>query len=180
MNIVKTKLNGAVIIEPKVFGDSRGWFVESFSSRAFAEVANINFAQDNHSFSAAKGTLRGLHFQALPNPQTKLVRCTRGKILDVIVDIRRNSPTFKQWISVELSAENFKQLLVPQGFAHGFITLTDDCEVQYKVDNYYDFDCDRSVRFDDPQFGINWGGTAPILSDKDKNAPNFDEKIHSF
>lgn len=172
MNIIKTELEGVLILEPKVFGDNRGWFMESFSDKVFKEQGlNINFVQDNHSYSAIKGTLRGLHFQNNPMAQTKLVRCTRGKILDVVVDIRKGSPTYKKWIAVELSQENKRQLLIPKGFAHGFVTLTDDVEVQYKVDEYYSKEHDRSIRFDDPEIGIDWGIENPILSDKDKNAP---------
>lgn len=181
MNIIKTELEGVLILEPKVFGDNRGWFMESFSDKVFKEQGlNINFVQDNHSYSAIKGTLRGLHFQNNPMAQTKLVRCTRGKILDVVVDIRKGSPTYKKWIAVELSQENKKQLLIPKGFAHGFATLTDDVEVQYKVDEYYSKEHDRSIRFDDPEIGIDWGIENPILSDKDKNAPLLKDSDCNF
>lgn len=172
MRIVKTKIEGVYIIEPKVYGDNRGWFMESYSRLKFQQQGiEINFVQDNHSLSAKKGTLRGLHFQVNPKPQTKLVRCTRGKILDVAVDIRQGSPTYKQWVAVELSEENKKQILIPKGFAHGFLTLLDDVEVQYKVDEYYAPECDRSIRFDDPEIGVAWGIGKPILSEKDLKAP---------
>ncbi|MDK2934964.1 MAG: dTDP-4-dehydrorhamnose 3,5-epimerase, partial [Clostridiales bacterium] len=172
MNLIKTELDGVYILEPKVFGDNRGWFMESYSKKVFKKIGlDINFVQDNHSYSALKGTLRGLHFQNNPMAQTKLVRCTRGKILDVAVDLRKGSSTYKKWIAVELSDENKRQLLIPKGFAHGFLTLTDDVEVQYKVDEYYSKEHDRSVRFDDPEIGVNWGIDNPILSEKDKNAP---------
>jgi dTDP-4-dehydrorhamnose 3,5-epimerase len=176
MNIIKTDIEGILIVEPKVFGDHRGWFTETYSKEKVKEAGiDIEFIQDNHSFSAQKGTLRGLHFQLNPKAQTKLVRCTKGKILDVAVDIRQGSPTYKKWIAVELSEENKKQLLIPKGFAHGFLTLTDDAEVQYKVDEYYAPECDRSIRFDDPEIGVDWGIEAPILSEKDLKAPWFKE-----
>jgi dTDP-4-dehydrorhamnose 3,5-epimerase len=181
LNIVKTELEGVYILEPKVFVDNRGWFMETFSYRVFKELGlNINFVQDNHSYTKLKGTLRGLHFQNNPKAQTKLVRCTRGKILDVVVDLRKGSPTYKRWISVELSEENKRLLLIPKGFAHGFLTLTDDVEVQYKVDEYYSKEHDRSIRFDDPEIGIKWGIENPILSDKDKNAPFLKDSDCNF
>jgi dTDP-4-dehydrorhamnose reductase/dTDP-4-dehydrorhamnose 3,5-epimerase len=171
MNIVKTEIEDVLIIEPKVFGDHRGWFIETYSKEKFKALGiDLDFIQDNHSLSAHSGTLRGLHFQLEPKSQTKLVRCTKGKILDVAVDLRKGSPTYKKWVAVELSDDNKKQLLVPKGFAHGFLTLTDDAEVQYKVDEYYSRENDRSIRFDDPEIGINWGIENPILSDKDINA----------
>lgn len=172
MNITKTDIEDVLIIEPSVFGDNRGWFTETYSKRIFKENhININFVQDNHSMSAQKGTLRGLHFQIDPKSQTKLIRCTKGKILDVAVDLRRGSATYKKWISVELTEENKRQMIVPKGFAHGFLTLTDDVEVQYKVDEYYAPECDRSIRFDDPEIGVDWGIEDPILSEKDLKAP---------
>lgn len=172
MNIIKTEIEDVLIIEPKVFGDHRGWFTETYSKEKFKEFGiDIDFIQDNHSFSAQKGTLRGLHFQLNSKAQTKLVRCTKGKILDVAVDIRKGSSTYKKWVAVELSEENKKQLLVPKGFAHGFITLTDNVEVQYKVDEYYSPEDDRSIRFDDPEINVDWGNENPILSEKDLKAP---------
>jgi dTDP-4-dehydrorhamnose reductase/dTDP-4-dehydrorhamnose 3,5-epimerase len=141
---------------------------------------NIEFVQDNHSMSAQKGTLRGLHFQTNPKAQTKLVRCTKGKILDVAVDLRKRSSTYKQWVGVELSEDNKKQLLIPRGFAHGFLTLTDDVEVQYKVDEYYAPECDRSIRFDDPEIGVDWGIEDPILSEKDLKAPLLEDSDVDF
>ena len=172
MNIVTTDIEDVLIIEPKVFGDHRGWFTETYSKDKFREFGiDIDFIQDNHSFSAQKGTLRGLHFQLNPKAQTKLVRCTKGKILDVAVDIRDGSPTYKKWVAVELTEDNKKQLLIPKGFAHGFLTLTDDVEVQYKVDEYYSPENDKSIRYDDPEIGVAWGIEDPILSEKDLNAP---------
>jgi dTDP-4-dehydrorhamnose reductase/dTDP-4-dehydrorhamnose 3,5-epimerase len=181
LRIIKTKLEGVYIIEPKVFGDHRGWFMESYSKIKFKKNGiDIDFVQDNHSLSAKKGTIRGLHFQINPIAQTKLVRCTKGRILDVAVDIRKGSPTYKQWISVELSEENKKQLLIPKGFAHGFLTLTDNVEVQYKVDEYYSQEHDRSIRYDDPDIGIDWGIDNPILSEKDLKAPLLKDSDHNF
>lgn len=172
MKIIETELKDVMIVEPQIFGDHRGWFTETYSKLKFAEQAiDIEFIQDNHSFSAQKGTLRGLHFQLAPKAQTKLVRCTKGKILDVAVDLRRDSSNYLKWVAVELTEENKRQLLVPKGFAHGFVTLTDNVEVQYKVDEYYSPECDRSIRYDDPDIGVNWGDTEPVLSAKDLNAP---------
>jgi len=172
MNIIKTDIEDVLIIEPRVFGDHRGWFTETYSKLKFKELGiDIDFIQDNHSMSAQKGTLRGLHFQMNPKAQTKLVRCTKGKILDVAVDLRKGSSTYKKWVGVELSEDNKKQLLIPKGFAHGFLTLTDDVEVQYKVDEYYAPECDRSIRFDDPDIGVDWGLEDPVLSEKDLKAP---------
>lgn len=168
----KTSLEGVYIITPQVFGDHRGWFCETYSAEKFKEIGiDTVFVQDNQSFSAQKGTLRGLHFQNNPMAQTKLLRCTRGKILDVAVDLRKGSPNYKKWVSVELSAENKKMIFIPKGFAHGFVTLSEDVEVQYKVDNYYSPENDRSVRFDDPAIGVDWGIENPVLSNKDLNAP---------
>lgn len=181
MNIIKTEIEEVLIIEPKVFGDHRGWFTEAYSKIKFEELGiDIDFIQDNHSFSAQKGTLRGLHFQLEPKAQTKLVRCIKGKILDVVVDIRKGSPTYKKWVAVELTEENKKQLLVPKGFAHGFLTLTDDVEVQYKVDEYYAPEFDRAIRFDDPEIGVVWGVDNPILSEKDLNAPLLKDSDVNF
>jgi dTDP-4-dehydrorhamnose reductase/dTDP-4-dehydrorhamnose 3,5-epimerase len=172
MDITKTKIDDVLILEPRVFGDHRGWFTETYSKTKFQELGiDIEFVQDNHSMSAQKGTLRGLHFQTNPKAQTKLVRCTKGKILDVAVDLRKGSSTYKQWVGVELSEDNKKQLLIPKGFAHGFLTLTDNVEVQYKVDEYYAPECDRSIRFDDPEIGVDWEIENPILSEKDLKAP---------
>lgn len=181
MNIIKTEIEDVIIIEPKNFRDNRGWFIESYSKVKFIEHGiNIEFVQDNHSFSAQKGTLRGLHFQIDPKAQSKLVRCTKGKILDVAVDLRKDSPTYKKWIAEELSQENSRQLLIPKGFAHGFLTLTDNVEVQYKVDEYYDPECDRSIRFDDPEIDVNWGIYSPILSEKDMKAPCLSDSNVNF
>jgi dTDP-4-dehydrorhamnose 3,5-epimerase len=174
MNFIKTDLPGVILAKPDVFGDNRGWFFESFSAKKYAEGGITGeFVQDNHSFSETKGTLRGLHYQAEPYAQAKLLRCTRGAILDVAVDIRRDSAFFGKYVSFELSAENFCQLYIPRGFAHGFITLTDNCEVQYKTDNFYDKASDRGIIWNDPEIGIDWGTDSPVLSEKDKNHPTL-------
>ena len=182
MNIKETSLKGVYIIEPTLFGDHRGWFMETYNEANFIkEGLTINFVQDNHSYSATKGTLRGLHYQLNPKAQTKLVRCTRGAIFDVAVDIRKGSPTFGKWFGIELTAENKKQLLIPKGFAHGFITLTEDVEVQYKVDEFYAPECDRSIIWNDPQIGIEWPiNIQPILSTKDENAPLLKDAENNF
>ena len=168
MKILDTKIEGLKIIEPQVFGDKRGWFSETYSQTKLSKQGiEISFVQDNQSFSAQKGTLRGLHFQVEPKAQTKLIRCTRGKILDVAVDLRQSSKTYLKWVSVELTEENKLQLLVPKGFAHGFVTLSDNVEVQYKVDEYYSPQHDRSIRYDDAQINVDWIISNPILSEKD-------------
>lgn len=173
MNIQKTELDGAYIITPDVFGDSRGWFTETYTKNKLTGVTNVEFVQDNQSYSSNRGIIRGLHCQLNPHCQTKLIRCTKGEIYDIIVDIRRGSPTYKKWIKVLLSAENKKQLYIPKGFLHGFETLTDEVEVCYKVDDYYSKECDRSVKYNDPEFGVEWDFVDPILSEKDKNAKCF-------
>lgn len=170
----KTALQGVLIVEPKRFGDDRGFFSEVYNAARFREAGlELGFVQDNHSFSAEQGVLRGLHFQAPPHAQDKLVRVTRGRVLDVAVDIRRGSPTYGQHVAVELSAENWRQLLVPKGFLHGFVTLEPNCEVLYKVTDFYSPECDGGVRWDDPTLGIDWGlaGRSPVLSEKDAALP---------
>jgi len=173
MQIEQTALPGVLILTPQRFGDHRGFFSESWSRQRMADHGlDFDFVQDNHSLSAAVGTVRGLHFQTPPHAQDKLVRCGRGALLDVAVDIRRGSPTYGQWVGVELSAENGRQLLVPAGFAHGFATRAPDTEIVYKCSDYYAPDCDRALRYDDPAIGIDWGLTGnAILSDKDAAAP---------
>ncbi|GER74411.1 dTDP-4-dehydrorhamnose 3,5-epimerase [Weizmannia acidilactici] len=183
MKISKTNLEGVYVIEPAVFGDHRGWFMETYNEKNFAETGiNIKFVQDNQSFSAVKGTLRGLHYQMNPKAQLKLVRCTRGTIFDVAVDIRKGSPTYGKWYGIELSAENKKQLLIPKGFAHGFMTLTDDVEVQYKVDEFYAPECDRGIRWNDPTIAVKWPirDVQPVLSAKDEKAPLLEEAENNF
>ena len=166
-------LDGVIEILPDKFGDDRGFFSETYNARTFADAGiDLNFVQDNHSFSTEKGVLRGLHFQTPPFAQDKLVRVTRGSVFDVVVDIRQGSPTYAKWIGVEISAAKWNQVLVPKGFAHGFVTLEQDTEFLYKVSNFYSRDCDRSVRFDDPQIGIDWPVDASqvVLSEKDRAA----------
>ena len=176
MKITKTKLDGVVIIEPDVFGDNRGFFMESWNKKKMAEAGlDYDFVQDNHSKSTVKGTLRGIHFQKGDKAQAKLVRCVKGAVLDVAVDLRKNSPTFKQWVGVELSEENKKQLLIPRGFGHGFVTLTDDVEFLYKADNYYAPEADAGIRWNDPEIGVEWGVENPLLSEKDKNNPFLED-----
>lgn len=171
------------VISPRRFEDSRGWFTESWN-RSRLEAAGIafDFCQDNHSLSRPKATLRGLHFQAPPFAQTKLVRCLRGRIFDVAVDIRRASPTFGHWAGLELSADNGKQLLIPAGYAHGFVTLEPDCEIAYKVDAYYSAECDGGLAWNDPAIAIDWplDGADPMLSDKDRSLPTLDSLIVDF
>ncbi|MBR2215921.1 MAG: dTDP-4-dehydrorhamnose 3,5-epimerase [Selenomonadaceae bacterium] len=177
MKLVPTELKDVYIVEPQVFGDERGWFMESWSQKKLADLGlKVDFVQDNHSFSAAKGTLRGLHYQLNPMSQAKLIRCTRGKIWDVAVDLRQGSPEYAKWVGYELSAENKRGLFIPRGFAHGFITLTDDVEVQYKADNYYAPECDGNIRWDDPDIGVKWVATPQVLSAKDAKAPSLRER----
>lgn len=172
MDILKTKLAGVYILTPQVFGDYRGFFMESWSRRTMEEAGlYYDFVQDNHSLSTVKGTLRGIHFQRGDKAQAKLVRCVRGAVLDVAVDLRHDSLTYKQWVAVELSEENKKQLLIPRGFGHGFVTLTDHVEFLYKADNYYAPEADGGVRWNDPDIAVDWGIEHPILSEKDKKNP---------
>ena len=176
MDLLKTKLEGVYILIPKVFGDHRGFFMESWSRRTMEEAGlYYDFVQDNHSLSTVKGTLRGVHFQKGDKAQAKLVRCVRGAVLDVAVDLRHDSPTYKQWVGVELSEENKKQLLIPRGFGHGFVTLTDHVEFLYKADNYYAPEADGGIRWNDPDIGVDWGISEPILSEKDMKNPFLKE-----
>lgn len=170
MNIIETAIPDVKIIEPRVFGDARGYFYESFSDREFREkVCNTAFVQDNQSMSCY-GVVRGLHYQRAPHCQSKLVRCVKGKVLDVAVDIRHGSPTFGQHVAVELSDENHRQLFIPRGFAHGFAVLSDIAIFQYKCDNYYAPECENGIAWDDPALAINWQlpATDIILSAKDE------------
>ncbi|WP_407474985.1 dTDP-4-dehydrorhamnose 3,5-epimerase [Sulfitobacter sp. PM12] len=174
MKIEKTLLPGVLVLTPARFGDHRGFFSESYSFKALAERGiTTQFVQDNHSLSMTQGTIRGLHFQAPPHAQYKLVRCGRGALFDVAVDIRNGSPTYGQWYGAELSFENGKQMLVPAGFAHGFVTRTQDTEIIYKCSDYYAQETEGAVAWNDPEVGIDWGlgGMTPVLSDKDANAP---------
>lgn len=181
MKRLDTKLSGVCIIEPDVHGDHRGYFMETYSTRTMSELGiDTVFVQDNQSYSAQKGVLRGIHFQNAPMAQAKLVRVIRGAVLDVAVDLRKCSPTYRQWVGVELSAENKRMLFIPRGFGHGFVTLTDNVEFCYKVDNLYSQECDRGIRFDDPSIGVDWGVANPILSQKDSSSPLLDDSDCNF
>jgi len=173
MHIEQTTLPGVVLLTPTRFGDDRGFFSESWNKQRMTDAAlDYDFVQDNHSLSSTVGTVRGLHMQTPPHGQAKLVRCGRGCLFDVAVDIRKGSPTYGAWFGIELSFENGKQLLIPAGFLHGFVTRRPDTEIIYKCSDYYAPNCDRAVRFDDPKIGIDWGlSTDPLLSDKDAAAP---------
>ncbi len=174
VKVQDTRLPGLKIITPERFGDARGFFSESYHRTRLAEHGiTCEFVQDNHSMSAQVGTVRGLHFQAPPHAQAKLIRCGRGRLFDVAVDIRAGSPTFGQWDGIELSFENGRQLFVPKGFLHGIVTLEPDTEIIYKCSDYYAPKCDRAVRFDDPAIGIDWGvdTSVVVISDRDAAAP---------
>lgn len=181
MQFTNTDIDGVIIIEPKVHGDDRGYFAETFRADLLEEFVGykINFVQDNESKSSY-GVLRGLHYQLPPFAQTKLVRVIEGKVLDVAVDIRQNSPTFGKFVAVELSGENKKQLLIPRGFAHGFVVLSESCTFAYKVDNYYSFECDRGIAYD--SVGIDWQVALEKLqlSPKDKTQPKLDDAKDLF
>jgi len=178
---IPTKLEGVYILEPTVFEDHRGFFMESYNKKDFEEIGlYFDFVQDNHSLSVKAGTLRGLHYQLNPKAQTKVVRCLRGAIYDVVVDIRKGSPTFGQWVGVILTADNKRQIVVPKGFAHGVLTLVANTEIMYKVDEYYSPEHDRAIRWNDPTIGIDWPVSTPILSDKDRNAPLLEEAEINF
>lgn len=168
----KTEIEDVILIEPKVFGDSRGFFMESYKKSDFTAAGiNVDFNQDNHSKST-KGVLRGLHYQKSPRPQAKLVRCSKGKIFDVAVDIRAGSKTFGQWVGYELSEENKKMLFIPEGFAHGFIVLSDEAELLYKASNEFDLSLDAGISWCDPDININWGiDFEPLVSEKDAQLP---------
>jgi dTDP-4-dehydrorhamnose 3,5-epimerase len=176
-----TVLPEIVIVQPKVFQDARGWFYESYSVRNVKPLRIDDvFVQDNHSYSEKKGVIRGLHYQKPPMDQAKLVRCTVGGILDVAVDIRHGSPRYGKWVGVILSAENKKQLYIPRGFAHGYLTLEDGCEVQYKVDRFHSAEHERGIRYDDRDIGVEWGVTHPLLSDKDARLPSLKDCDRDF
>ncbi|MGE6893904.1 dTDP-4-dehydrorhamnose 3,5-epimerase [Priestia flexa] len=181
MKIINTKFADAFVIEPKVFGDHRGFFTESYNKELFAQNGiDMDFIQDNHSLSQQPGTLRGMHYQLAHKAQTKLVRVTRGAIYDVIVDIRKGSPTYGEWQGFILSADNKRQLLVPKGFAHGFCTLVENTEVQYKVDELYSPNHDRGIAWNDPSLNIDWPVNEPVLSEKDTKHPTLAEADNNF
>ncbi|MFD1705953.1 dTDP-4-dehydrorhamnose 3,5-epimerase [Siminovitchia sediminis] len=180
MNVFDTELKEVKVIEPTVFQDHRGFFMESYHAKKFkGHGLGYDFVQDNHSLSLEKNVIRGLHYQLGPYAQTKLVRVITGAIFDVAVDIRKGSPTYGKWVGVTLSAKNHRMLLVPKGFAHGFCTLTVNTHVQYKVDAYYSAENDRGILWNDPVLSIDWPVSAPILSDKDQKQPLLkDAEIH--
>jgi len=172
MKVITTKLPEVVVLEPKAYGDHRGFFMESYNRQLLAQCGiHHEFVQDNHSLSVEAGTLRGLHYQLAPKAQTKLVRVLAGAVYDVVVDIRQDSPRFGQWVGVILSAENKRQILVPQGFAHGVCTLVPNTELMYKVDQYYSPEHDRGILWNDSELAIDWPVSAPVLSDKDRQQP---------
>ena len=185
MEFIKTKLDGVIICQPQIYADARGYFVETFRLDLLEKFTNCkwNFVQDNESCSQ-KGVLRGLHFQLPPHAQSKLVRVVRGRVLDVAVDIRRNSATFGEFVAVELSGENKRQILLPKGFAHGFLVLENDTVFAYKVDEFYSKECDRGILWNDEQININWGDfydlNKLILSQKDKIQPTLNEAKELF
>ena len=177
MNVIKTDIPDVLIVEPKVFGDNRGYFFESYSERKFNNaVREVSFVQDNQSKSSY-GVLRGLHFQKPPYMQSKLVSVVKGRIRDVAVDLREGSPTFGKYVAVELSEDNHRQLFIPRGFAHGFVVLSEEAIVQYKCDNYYAPQYEGAIAWNDPEIAIDWGVSEDevILSEKDKNNPNLSE-----
>ena len=182
MEVIKTEIEGVVIIEPRIFKDERGYFYESFSQREFEEkVCRTTFVQDNQSKSAY-GVVRGLHFQKSTCSQSKLVRCIKGAVLDVAVDIRKGSPTFGKHVAVELSEENHRQLFIPRGFAHGFAVLTPEAVFQYKCDNYYNKESEGAIAWNDPQLAIDWRIPADkvLLSEKDRNSRNIADADYLF
>lgn len=181
MQITDTKIPEVKIIEPKVFGDERGFFFESFNQQQFEAAVGypVNFVQDNHSKSS-KGVLRGLHYQLPPHAQGKLVRCVVGEVFDVAVDIRKSSPTFGQWVGVHLSAENKRQLWIPEGFAHGFVTLSDTAEFLYKTTDFYHRESEGAITWNDPELNIQWPVNEVFLSEKDQLAKTFSQLKQAF
>ena len=183
MKIVDTAIADLKIIEPAVFADTRGFFFESFNQAKFNQAVgyDVAFVQDNHSYSI-KGALRGLHYQLPPHPQGKLVRCVTGEVFDVAVDIRKSSPSFGQWVGVHLSAENKRQLWIPPGFAHGFLTLSEHAEFLYKTTDYWAKDCEQAIIWNDPSIAIDWPAFdgQPLLSEKDRLAPKLSEQQYLF
>ena len=181
MKMIETKLPSVFILEPKVFKDNRGFFIETYNNKVLENFGiNYEFIQDNHSLSVEAGTIRGLHYQLEDKAQTKLVRVTRGAIYDVAVDIRKESSTYGKWVGAILSEDNKRQLIIPKGFAHGFCTLVTNTEVQYKVDELYSPEHDRGILWNDPEIGIEWPTSSPILSDKDTKHPVLSEAENNF
>lgn len=185
MKVNKTNIPDVLIIEPDIYGDHRGYFTETYNKLKYEACGITNeFVQDNMSFSSKKYTLRGLHWQNPPYAQAKLVSCSKGAVVDVAVDIRKGSPTFGQWVSVELSAENHRQFFIPRGFAHGFLTLTDNVEFRYKCDNVYNKSSEGGMRYDAPEVAVNWEtflhGISPVLSEKDMIGPTLSNSNNQF
>lgn len=181
MEKISTLLDGVLLIAPTIHGDSRGYFMETYSKNEMQEMGILSdFVQDNQSYTKNKGTLRGIHFQNAPMAQAKLIRVTHGAVLDVAVDLRKGSPTYLQWAAVEINADNKHMLYIPRGYGHGFLTLTDDVEFCYKVDNPYSKKHDRSIHFDDPAIGIAWNMNSFILSQKDQTAPLLEDSDCNF
>ena len=179
MIFTKTRLEGAYVIDLEKRGDQRGFFARAFCTEEFARHGLVtNFVQVNNSLSAIKGTLRGMHYQLAPKAETKIIRCIRGAFWDVILDLRQGSPTFGKWFGTELSAENRRMMYQPKGFAHGFITLTEDAEAFYFVDEFYAPEYERGIRWNDPKFKIDWPAQAALISDKDGSWPDFDPAYH--
>lgn len=185
MKVIKTSIPEVLIIETDVFGDHRGYFTETYNKKRYEEAGiTTEFIQDNMSFSTVPGTIRGLHYQRAPYAQAKLVSCSRGKVIDVAVDIRKGSPTYGQYVSCELTAENHRQFFIPRGFAHGFLTLSDNVEFRYKCDNLYNKESEGGIRYNDETINIDWGtlldGIKPVLSEKDEKAPTLNECNANF
>ena len=180
INVEQTELDGVLVITPQVHGDNRGFFQESYNKKDFLEKEiAYRFVQDNHSFSKTRGTIRGFHFQTPPMAQTKLVRVVQGTIWDVVIDLRKDSKNYGRWFSIELSEENHKQILIPKGFAHAFQTLTEDCHVVYKVDEYYSSECNAGFLWNDAEIGIDWPVQEVTLSDQDSSWPSFAKAMES-
>ena len=174
MEFKATEIPEVIVVQPDVFQDQRGFFIESYNARKYEEGGiKVRFIQDNHS-SSCRGTLRGLHAQNR-RPQSKLLRVVKGEVFDVAVDVRRGSPTFKKWVGVRLSAENFRQIFIPSGFLHGFCVLSEEAEIEYKCDEFYDPGGEIGVRWDDPSIGVEWPVQNPILSERDRTAPRLEE-----
>ena len=185
MKAIETKIPGVLIIETDVYGDNRGFFTETYNKPKYEALGiTTEFVQDNMSFSSLKGTLRGLHWQNPPYSQAKLVSCSKGKVIDVAVDIRKGSPTYGVWVSCELSEENHRQFYIPRGFAHGFLTLTDNVEFRYKCDNIYNKESEGGMRYDAPEVNVDWGsllnGIEPVLSEKDKGGGALTDSNNQF
>jgi dTDP-4-dehydrorhamnose 3,5-epimerase len=181
IKITELGLPGVKMLEPVYFEDFRGYYCETYSSRTLAQYGiETVFRQDNHALSVKAGIIRGIHFQLNPKAQVKLVRCTRGRVMDFAVDLRRDSPTFKKWVKAELSEENRRQMWIPAGFGHAYITLTETSEVLYKVDEWYYPEYDRAIAWDDPDIGIDWGTVSPVVSEKDARAPKLKDSDVNF